>query len=79
MKRALCLLDGKEWEAQDFAAKPKAWRMRHRSHLICLGCGSRAFFRDTSRHGSRAFFGAKPHGWACPVVSYSYGVFRYLQ
>jgi hypothetical protein len=60
MKRALGLLDGKEWDAQDFSANPKDWRTRHSGHLTCLGCGSRAFFQHTSRRGSQASFGQGP-------------------
>lgn len=56
MQYAKCTLDGKVWEAIQFA-KLESNQLEHkRKSLICSQCGEFAWFRKESRHGHPAHF-----------------------
>jgi hypothetical protein len=76
MKRALSLIDGKDWEASEFAAKDQSWKTARRRYLACLACGERATFRAASRKRPPTF--AATHKVHCALVAASWSVFRYL-
>jgi hypothetical protein len=78
MKRAMCEVDGQDWDAAEFAAREEAWRSSRLSHLSCLACGEPAFFRSESGD-RRPTFGAR-HSSSCAFVARApWTVFKYLQ
>lgn len=78
MKRALSEVDGKDWDATEYAARDETWRYTRRQALRCLGCGEPAFFRaPTSTR--RPSFGARHHRTCAYVSVKPWSAFRYLQ
>jgi hypothetical protein len=71
-------IDGKDWDAAEFAAREEAWRSSRRHCLSCLGCGEPAFFR-TQSNDRRPSFGAR-HSRNCDFIApRPWSVFKYLQ
>jgi hypothetical protein len=56
MQYAKCTLDGKVWEAIQFAKLEYNQLEHKRKSLICSQCGEFAWFRKESRHGHPAHF-----------------------
>lgn len=77
MKWALSTTDGRDWHALEFSERDASWRKSSQRGLVCLGCGSTAFFRAPSRRKTPAF-GAR-HRDNCALLKETWGVFRYLQ
>ena len=73
----LCLADKSEWEVEDFNALGQFEINLRRSHLVCIACGGKAFFRKSGRN-ARPRFGAR-HVAGCKVVTPKWSAFRYLQ
>ncbi|WP_247040669.1 hypothetical protein [Arthrobacter rhizosphaerae] len=78
MKRAMSLVDGKDWDATEFGAREESWRRSRREHLTCLACGEPAFFRAESGD-RRPTFGARHNSTCTFVVRAPWSVFKYLQ
>lgn len=56
MQYARYTIDGKVWEAPNFAALPEAQLETMRRNLTCVQCGEFAWFRKESTHGRPAHF-----------------------
>lgn len=70
MNFAICTLDGVVYNVQNFTTLPIIDQHTNREHLICPECKGRAFFRQRSRNGRTACFGARPHLLGCLLAVY---------
>lgn len=61
MESARCTIDGFEYLALKFDALPPDEKAQKRRHLVCVRCGTGAYFRSRSSSGQAACFGARPH------------------
>ncbi|SDX24847.1 hypothetical protein SAMN04487917_10769 [Arthrobacter sp. yr096] len=77
MRRALCLADRKDWDAEDFDNLDDYRQEPRRQQLVCLACGGKAMFRSAGV-GRKATFSAR-HTADCCLNSRTWTVFRYLQ
>ncbi|MFK0009429.1 hypothetical protein ACIQTZ_20495 [Paenarthrobacter sp. NPDC090520] len=78
VRRAYCLADRQEWEAELFASLNRTVRYELRHDLRCLACGGKALFRSASARRPAMF--AARHSPACLLINHpAWGVFRYLQ
>lgn len=76
MRRALSLLDQRDWDAREFAAADNEWRQTRKQHLVCLACGGRAAFKMGQK---RAPFFSASHKSRCVLLTTSWSAFSYLQ
>lgn len=58
MKRAISLLDQREWDAAEFSNQDKHTRRIHGNHLACISCKAWARF-NTGSAKRRATFAAR--------------------
>ncbi len=76
MKRAKSLLDGHDWDAQEFSQKDDQWQNRHRKMLVCLSCNAPAVHRAGSQR--KPSFAAQHHD-DCRLRPAKWSAFRFLQ
>jgi hypothetical protein len=62
---ARCVVDDAVYAASEFSRLPSAELERLRRQLVCVACGSRAFFRGRARGGRVACFGSNDHHVGC--------------
>jgi hypothetical protein len=61
MDSARCTVNNTDYTGVSFAALPEAERSNYRRHLICVACGTAAYFRKEAKSGQGPCFGARPH------------------
>ena len=76
MNRAKSLLDGRDWDAEEFSQKDDQWQEQHRKMLVCLSCNAPAFHRASLKR--KPSFAAQHHD-GCRLNSTSWSAFRFLQ
>jgi competence CoiA-like predicted nuclease len=76
MKRAKSLLDGRDWDAQEFSQKDNQWQNDHRKELACLSCNAPAVYRAGAKR--KPSFAAQHHD-ECRLGSASWSAFKFLQ
>lgn len=76
MKRAKSLLDGRDWDAQEFSQQDNQWQIDHRKMLACLSCNAPAIHRAGSER--KPSFAAQHHE-ECRLRSSSWSAFKFLQ
>ncbi|MEV7574718.1 competence protein CoiA family protein [Pseudarthrobacter sp. NPDC089323] len=76
MKRAKCLLDGQDWDAQEFSQQDIQWQQPRRKMFVCLACNGPAAYRAGSKR--KPSFAAQ-HDADCQLKSKQWSVFRFLQ
>ncbi|MFJ4210606.1 hypothetical protein ACIPY2_19300 [Paenarthrobacter sp. NPDC089675] len=77
MRRALCLADRKDWDAEDFDNLDNIRQESRRQKFVCLACGGKAIFRSAG-NARKATFSAR-HQADCCLNAQTWTVFRYLQ
>lgn len=77
MKRALCLVDREDWDAEDFDKLDDFRQEARRGQFVCLACGGKAIFRSAG-NARKATFSAR-HLTGCCLNPQAWTVFRYLQ
>ena len=70
MHTAYCTIDQEIYSTYQFSTLPLHELSAKRDHLICTECERRAFFRQRSRNGRAAHFGARPHQPGCSQTAY---------
>jgi hypothetical protein len=76
MKRAISLLDQREWDAVEFGKQDKQTQGTHNKYLSCISCKARARF-NTGSAKRRATFAAR-HTANCVLKRASWSAFQYL-
>ncbi|MBJ2247788.1 hypothetical protein [Pseudomonas haemolytica] len=61
MDSARCTVNNTDYTGVGFAALPEAERADYRRHLVCVMCGTKAYFRKEASSGQGPCFGARPH------------------
>lgn len=77
MKRAKCLLDGQDWDAQEFSQQDIQWQQPRRKSFVCLACSAPAVHRAGPRR--KPSFAAQ-HAVGCALKAVTgWSAFRFLQ
>jgi hypothetical protein len=77
MKRAQCLVDGQDWDAEEFSRQDVQWQQPRRKSFVCLACNGPAVYRAGPRR--KPSFAAH-HAADCVLKALpSWSAFKFLE